>query len=458
MAKASQLILGLILAGGKGERLMPLTTDRAKPAVPIGGYYRIIDFTLNNCINSHIRRVYLLTQFKSQSLDRHIHSGWNMFSDRSYGFIETLPPQQRISEDWYRGTADAVWQNVYSIRREKMPYTLILSGDHIYKMDYSEMFQSHIEHNADLTVATIEESIANASQFGIIEVNRENRIIGFEEKPPQPKCIPGDPDHSLVSMGIYLFRTDVLLDVLNMEFGGQKQLVNKRTLLERLHEDPEAYMKFTTGDFGYDIISNMVRINNRSVAAGTGMRYNVFSQNFKDENMKKAKYWRDVGTLKSYWEANMDLKNPEPDLNLYKRHNFYEDVEGWPLRCYKNLFLPPAKFVFSPVVMNSLICDGAILSNCIVRDSIASSCVNIQSNSEVVESILFDNVRVGKHCRLNRVICDKEAIIGDNQTVGFNRDQDLARGFIVSDGVTVIPRGTRIGETYQGYNVQTIKF
>ncbi len=456
MPKISESTLSLILAGGKGERLMPLTIDRAKPAVPIGGNYRIIDFTLNNCVNSHIRRIYLLTQFKSQSLDRHVRSGWNMFSDRSYGFVETLPPQQRVSEDWYRGTADAVWQNVYSIKREKMPYTLILSGDHIYKMDYSEMFRQHLENNADLTVATIEEPIANASSFGIIEVDTQGRIIGFEEKPANPKCIPGDPEHSLVSMGIYLFNTETLLETLNMEFGGEKELVNKKTLLEKLKEDAGAYTRFTTGDFGYDIISNMVRINNSLLANGSSMKYNVFSYNFRDENRKMAKYWRDVGTIKSYWESNMDLKTPEPELNLYKRHNFNEDISGWPLRSYKNPFLPPAKFVFSPVVSSSLICDGVIICNATVRDSVISTCVNVQSNSIISDSILFDNVRVGQNCKLNRVIIDKDAIIGDNQQIGFNADEDLARGFTVIDGITVVPRGTRIGETYRGFNVQTV--
>ncbi|HOD40204.1 MAG TPA: sugar phosphate nucleotidyltransferase [Candidatus Wallbacteria bacterium] len=456
MPKISESTLSLILAGGKGERLMPLTIDRAKPAVPIGGNYRIIDFTLNNCVNSHIRRIYLLTQFKSQSLDRHVRSGWNMFSDRSYGFVETLPPQQRVSEDWYRGTADAVWQNVYSIKREKMPYTLILSGDHIYKMDYSEMFRQHLENNADLTVATIEEPIANASSFGIIEVDTQGRIIGFEEKPANPKCIPGDPDHSLVSMGIYLFNTETLLETLNMEFGGEKELVNKKVLFEKLKEDAGAYTRFTTGDFGYDIISNMVRINNSLLANGSSMKYNVFSYNFRDENRKMAKYWRDVGTIKSYWESNMDLKTPEPELNLYKRHNFNEDISGWPLRSYKNPFLPPAKFVFSPVVSSSLICDGVIICNATVRDSVISTCVNVQSNSIISDSILFDNVRVGQNCKLNRVIIDKDAIIGDNQQIGFNADEDLARGFTVIDGITVVPRGTRIGETYRGFNVQTV--
>jgi len=456
MAKVSQVILALILAGGKGERLMPLTLDRSKPSVPIGGYYRIIDFTLNNCINSHIRKAYLLTQFKSQSLDRHIRSGWNLFSDRSYGFIETLPPQQRVSEDWYRGTADAVWQNVYSIEREKMPYTLILSGDHIYKMDYSEMFRHHVSNNADVTVATIETPVAGASSFGVMEVDTESRIIGFEEKPKEPRCIPGDPEHALASMGVYLFNTQTLLETLNMEFGGSKEMVNKKTLMEKLKDDPEAFHRYTTGDFGYDVISNMIRINKKNMASGGGMRYNVFSYNFRDENMKTAKYWRDVGTLQSYWEANMDLKNPEPELNLYKRHNFNEDIGGWPLRCFKNTFLPAAKFVFSPIISSSVICDGAIISNATIRDSVISVCVNVQSNSIVTESVLFDNVRVGQNCKLHKVIADKDVIIGDNQSVGINREQDLARGFTVSDGITVIPRGTRIGETYRGFNVKTI--
>ncbi len=456
MPKISESALTLILAGGKGERLMPLTLDRAKPAVPIGGNYRIIDFTLNNCVNSYIRKIYLLTQFKSQSLDRHVRSGWNLFSDRSYGFIETLPPQQRVSEDWYRGTADAVWQNSYSIKREKMPFTLILSGDHIYKMDYSEMFSRHLAHKADLTVATIEEPVSNASNFGIIEVDTNGRIIGFEEKPPEPKCIPGDPEHSLVSMGVYLFNTDTLLETLDMEFGGNKELVNKKVLLEKLKENPDAYKSCTTGDFGYDIISNMIRINNNLTAAGQPMKYNVFSYNFRDENRKMAKYWRDVGTIKSYWESNMDLKTPEPELNLYKRHNFNEDISGWPLRSYKNPFLPPAKFVFSPVISSSLICDGVIICNATVRDSIISCCVNVQSNSIITDSILFDNVRVGQNCKLNRVIVDKDVIIGDNVQIGFNKDEDLARGFTVVDDITVVPREIRIGEFYRGFNVQTV--
>jgi len=456
MPKLSEKTLALILAGGKGERLMPLTLDRAKPAVPIGGYYRIIDFTLNNCVNSHIRKIYLLTQFKSQSLDRHIRSGWNMFSDRSYGFIETLPPQQRVSEDWYRGTADAVWQNIYSIKREKMPYTLILSGDHIYKMDYSEMYKFHNDNQADVTVATIGVPIAQASSFGILEVNTENRIIGFEEKPAVPKCIPGEDEYALASMGVYLFNTSTLLEVLNMEFGGSKELVNKKKLLEKLKEDPNAFYKFTTGDFGYDIISNMVRINHKTQENGSGTRYNVFSHNFRDENRKIAKYWRDVGTIKSYWESNMDLKTPEPELNLYKRHNFNEDISGWPLRSYKNSFLPPAKFVFSPVISSSIICDGSIICNATVRDSVISCCVNVQSNSIITDSILFDNVRVGQNCKLNKVIADKDVIIGDNLQIGFNQEEDLARGFTVVDGITVIPRDVRIGETYRGYNVQTV--
>ncbi|HCL81790.1 MAG TPA: glucose-1-phosphate adenylyltransferase, partial [Nitrospiraceae bacterium] len=285
-------VLAIILAGGKGERLHPLTIHRAKPAVPFGGKYRIIDFTLSNCINSSIRKIAVITQYKSLSLDRHLALGWeHLFSPELDEFITSIPPQQRIDERWYAGTADAVHQNIYFIEKEAPSYLMILSGDHIYKMDYSEMLAFHIEKKAAGTVAAIEMDKKTASSFGIMEVDKNWRVMGFEEKPKKPKTIPGNPNQCLASMGVYIFNTE--------------------DIIEELKVDAEQQ---SSHDFGKNIIPAMLNTNR------------LFAYNFRDENKKEAKYWRDVGTIDAYWEANMDLISVDPFLNLYDRK--------WPIRTH----------------------------------------------------------------------------------------------------------------------------
>ena len=298
-------VLAVILAGGKGTRLEPLTRDRAKPAVPFGGLYRIIDFTLSNCLNSGIRKMLVLTQYKAMSLDRHISVGWQSYLSREMGeFIDVVPPQQRIDEHWYQGTADAVYQNIYSIEKVRPTHIVVLAGDHIYKMDYMKLVERHVETRADVTVGALRADLQAATQFGVMEVDGENRIVGFEEKPPQPKPIPGDPEHALSSMGIYVF--------------------NARFLFEQLCLD--ATRPDSKHDFGRDIIPSVIRT------------HKVFAYPFLDENRKKDAYWRNVGTLEAYYEANMDLISVDPLLNLYDRH--------WPIRTYQPN-LPPPKFVFA---------------------------------------------------------------------------------------------------------------
>ncbi|MBL9083555.1 MAG: glucose-1-phosphate adenylyltransferase, partial [Planctomycetales bacterium] len=332
-------VLAVVLAGGKGSRLEPLTRDRAKPAVPFGGAYRIIDFTLSNCLNSRIRKILVLTQYKAASLDRHINIGWRHLFCRELGeFIDVVPPQQRIDENWYLGTADAVYQNIYTIEKERPQYVVILAGDHIYKMDYQKLVEAHIERNADLTVASLRVTPQEAVAFGVMEVDTENRIIGFEEKKPNPKTIPGDPGHCLASMGIYVFTANVMFD----------QLCRDATLDDSKH------------DFGHSIIPAIIDT------------HRVFAYPFIDENRKSDAYWRDVGTIDAYFEANMDLVSIDPLLNLY------DDV--WPLRTYHANY-PPPKFVFSGQddarrrghALDSIVCMGSIVSGGTVVRSIVGS-------------------------------------------------------------------------------------
>ena len=357
--KLMRNVLAVILAGGKGERLHPLTIHRAKPAVPFGGKYRIIDFTLSNCINSDIRKVAVLTQYKSLSLDRHLALGWeNLLAPELGEYIFTIPPQQRIDDRWYEGTADAVFQNIYVIERENSPCVLVLSGDHIYKMDYAEMFGFHTERHAVGTVATIRIPRSLSSSFGIVQVDRESRIIGFEEKPVVPQTIPGDPDHCYASMGIYIFNTGDIISELKADAG-----------------------RSSAHDFGKNILPEMMK---------TGR---LFAHEFKDENKKEAKYWRDVGTIDAYWEANMDLVSVDPQFNLYD--------EMWPVRTYQGQF-PPAKFVFAQeyrggrlgVALDSIVCGGCIVSGGRVQNSVLSPNVRINSYVDVKESILMENVEI----------------------------------------------------------------
>ncbi|HEX8950126.1 MAG TPA: glucose-1-phosphate adenylyltransferase [Dissulfurispiraceae bacterium] len=400
-------VLAIILAGGKGERLHPLTIHRAKPAVPFGGKYRIIDFSLSNCINSGVRKMSVFTQYKSLSLDRHLALGWEKLFNPELGeFITTIPPQQRTGERWYEGTADAVYQNIYFIEKEKPSYLLILSGDHIYKMDYSEMLAFHLEKGALGTVAAIEVDKGSAPSFGIMEVDSEWRIVGFEEKPQAPKTIPGNSEQCLASMGVYLFNTEAIIEELKSDAA-----------------------RSSAHDFGKNIIPDMM---------GKGK---LFAYNFRDENNKEAQYWRDVGTIDAYWEANMDLASVDPLLNLYDKE--------WPIRTYQ-CQNPPAKFVFAQefkggrlgIALDSIVCDGCIISGGRVQNSILSPNVRINSWVSVRDSVLMENVEIGRYAKIRKAIVDKDVYIPEDTTIGYNLDEDRKRFEVSPKGVVVIPKGT----------------
>ncbi len=404
-------ILAMILAGGKGERLNPLTLHRAKPAVPFGGIYRIIDFALSNCINSNIRKIAILTQYKSMSLYRHLRLAWNFFSGELNEYIIPVPPQQRVGEQWYQGTADAIYQNIYMIEKDAPDHLLILAGDHIYKMDYSEMFRFHREKQADATVASIEVPRKNASSLGVIETGKDSRVVGFYEKPQDPKPIPDRPDLSYVSMGIYLFNT--------------------KKVIEHLKFDA---LRDTAHDFGRNIIPEMLKTSR------------VYAYNFKDENKKEAKYWRDVGTIDAYWEASMDLVSVDPHLNLYDR--------AWPIRTYQAQN-PPAKFVFAQekkggrlgIALDSIVGHGCIISGGRVQNSVLSPNVRVNSYSDVRDAILMENVDVGRHCRIRGAIIDKDVRIPPGAEIGYDKEEDRKRFHITPSGIVVIAKGTELQET-----------
>jgi len=391
----------MILAGGQGERLYPLTKDRAKPAVPFGGIYRIIDFTLSNCINSGLRKICVLTQYKSYSLDRHLRIGWNIFNNELEEFIENIPPQKRISDMWYQGTADAVYQNIYVLESEHPEKVLILAGDHIYKMDYRELIEFHETNNADLTVPCIEVPIKEASRFGVMSIDNEQRIVEFNEKPASPKPIQSNPEMALVSMGIYLFNTQVLV--------------------KRVIEDTK---RDTTHDFGKNIIPSMIN------------KDRVFAFIFRDKNNKAVKYWRDIGTIDAYWEANMDLVQVDPIFNLYDNN--------WPIRTYHEQ-LSPAKTVFTELfpggrcgtVLDSLVSNGCIISGARVERSILSPNVRIDNYSEVFDSILMADVRIGKNVKIRKAIIDKSVIVPDGKHIGYNLEAD-AKQFVISEKGVVV--------------------
>jgi glucose-1-phosphate adenylyltransferase len=397
-------VLAIVLAGGRGTRLEPLTRDRAKPAVPFGGIYRIIDFALSNCINADVRKILVLTQYKAVSLNRHIDQGWKFLTRELDEYIEVIPPQQRIAEHWYQGTADAIYQNVYTIEKAAPRDTLILGGDHIYKMNYADMIKFHRDRRADLTIACLPVPRLQAREFGVIHVDGAGRVVGFLEKPGDPPAMPDNPAMTLASMGIYVFATDAMY--------------------ERLFQD--AARKEASGhDFGKDIIPGMLD-NAR-----------VFAYPFRDENRKQAAYWRDVGTLDAYFQTSMDLIQIDPILNLYDRY--------WPIHTYQPPY-PPPKFVHTDpdrrgAAYNSIVCQGAIISGGQVFRSILSPGVRINSYALVEDSILFDGVEVGRHARIRRAIIDKDVKIPPGFEIGWNREADLARGLVVSEeGVTVVAK------------------
>ena len=403
--------LGVLLAGGAGERLYPLTRDRAKPAVTFGGNYRIIDVTLSNCINSDLRKVYILTQYKALSLNRHIREGWSTVVARELGeFIEILPPMKRVSENWYLGTADAVYQNIYSIGSEQSKYVLVLSGDHIYKMNYQLMMDHHCQTGADVTLATILIDPSETRHFGVMEIDRTGRITGFEEKPQVTKLrSPYNPDMVSGSMGVYIFNTDVLLPVLLKDA-----------------EDPAS-----SHDFGKDILPRILD------------QYKIYAYNFIDENMKEAQYWRDVGTLEAYYEANMDLVSVSPVFNLYDKH--------WPIRTHQRQY-PPAKFVFgepgrSGMAIDSIVCPGCILSGGSVRNCVLSPDVRVNSYTSVEQSIIFSHVNIGRHCRIRRAIIDRDVQIPEGTVIGFDPEQDAKNYVVTESGITVVTRDYSLFES-----------
>ncbi|MGD0335737.1 MAG: glucose-1-phosphate adenylyltransferase [Candidatus Omnitrophota bacterium] len=403
-------VLTFIMAGGKGERLFPLTKDRTKPAVPFGGIYRIIDFTLSNCINSGLRKIYLLTQYKSASLQRHIRLGWNILPSELAQFIELLPAQQRVGDSWYLGTADAIYQNLYTLELDHPDEVLILAGDHIYKMNYYAMIDFHRENDADLTVGVVEMEKEKASHLGVVEVDTAGRVAGFEEKPAKPKTIPAHPDKIFASMGIYVFNSGVLL--------------------EELHDD--AKKRATAHDFGKDIIPPMLK---------KGLK--VMAYNFIDENKKEAKYWRDIGTIDAYYEANMDLVQAAPIFNLYDRN--------WPIRTYQEQF-PPAKTVHAGeevtgrigLVLDSVVSGGCVVSGGRVQRSVLSPNVRVNSYSQVYDSILMEGVNVGRYAKIKRAIIDKDVDIPQGMVIGYDLQEDKKHFHVTDSGIVVVAKGTEI--------------
>ena len=391
--------LVILLAGGAGERLYPLTRDRAKPAVFFGGPYRIIDFTLSNCINSGLHRIFIATQYKSLSLNRHIRMGWSIVSEELGEFVEILPPQKRVSEHWYQGTADAVYQNLYSIVQESPQHVIVLSGDHVYKMDYAKMLRFHKDRGAAVTLAAIEIPIQEAYRFGVLSVDEQDKVTGFIEKSKNAPTIPGSPDLALGSMGIYIFDTDVLLKALEADAA-----------------------KPSSHDFGKDIIPALIT------------ELPTFAYRFYDENKKSSKYWRDIGTLDAFYDANMDLCGVDPEFNLY-------DPE-WPMRTYQPQ-APPAKFVFAEKsrrgeALDSIISPGCIISGSRVEGSVLCPNVRVHSYGVIEQSMLMPGVRVGRHARIRRAIIDRDVLIPRGAVIGFNPEEDRKRHTVTDLGVVVV--------------------
>jgi glucose-1-phosphate adenylyltransferase len=399
--------LTLVLAGGQGERLYPLTKDRAKPAVPFGGRYRIIDFTLSNCVNSGLRQIYVLTQYMSHSLDRHLKLAWNFFVPAFGEFLLSVHPQLKTQDSWYLGTADAVFQNTHLLMEHRPKRVLILSGDHIYRMDYAALIAAHMKSGAAATIAAAECDLQSANRMGVLEVDRNDRVLQFWEKPVDPVPIRNQPDKALVNMGVYVFETDVLMDV--------------------LYQDA---FRSSAHDFGRDILPGLV---------GGG---EVCAYPFYDPSLKSSNYWRDIGTLESYYEASMDLIAAHPPFNLL-------DLSS-PIHSLAEV-QPPARHVSSgglrgrrAVSHNSLICNGCLLRGCRVEGSILSPNVRVNAHALVQDSVLFEGVEIGNHARIRRAIIDKEAKIPPRFRVGYDLDEDKQRFTVTESGIVIVPKRAAI--------------
>ena len=399
-----------LLAGGAGERLYPLTRDRAKPAVHFGGIYRIIDITLSNCVNSGLRRIFVITQYKALSLNRHLREGWYMLAHEMGEYVQVLPPQQRVGDTWYTGTADAIYQNLYSIGSEPCKYVLILSGDHVYKMDYLRMLEHHADTGAEVTIGTLEYERSQASSFGVLELDASFRFMGWQEKPADPKPAPDKPDKSHVSMGIYCFNRDLLVAAMLADA-----------------DDPNS-----SHDFGRDVVPKLINGGAR-----------VYAYPFVDENKKRAQYWRDVGTIEAYYEANMDLTSVEPVFNLYDKE--------WPLRTYQRQY-PPAKFVFAQegkrvgTAVDSIVSSGCIVSGGRVANSVLSFDVRVNSYTDVDGCIIFPHVDVGRYSRIRRAIIDRNIHIPEGSTIGFDVEEDRKKYHVSESGIVVVVPEQRIFE------------
>jgi len=404
-------LMTMVLAGGKGERLYPLTQHRAKPAVPFGGKYRIIDFTLSNCLNSGLRKIAVLIQYKSYSLDRHIRQGWHVLNGELGEYIASIPAQQRTGEEWYRGTADAVYQNLFLLENDPSEYLLVLAGDQIYKMDYAEMFDYLIALRADAVVGALETPINEATRFGVIGIDQSSRILRWDEKPADPMPLPTDPSQAFVSMGIYLFRTEAL----------------REHLMQDAEDETSAH------DFGRSIIPRMIH------------HERVYAFKFHDANRKRVQYWRDIGTLDAYWEANMDLVAVDPLFNLYD--------ETWPIRTYQGQF-PPAKFVFAQgteggrmgVALDSIVCGGCIISGGRVQNSVLSPNVLVKDYADVREAVVMENVVIGERARIRRAIIDKDVIIPPKTEIGYDTEADRARFAVTESGIVTISKGAKLSD------------
>jgi glucose-1-phosphate adenylyltransferase len=397
----------LLLAGGEGSRLFPLTADRAKPAVPFGGRYRIIDFTLSNCLHSGLRRILVLTQYKSHSLQKHLRDGWSVFNPELKEYITVVPPQMRTGKSWYVGTADAIYQNLYLLERSGAELALILSGDHIYRMDYAAMLQFHMDKKSDVTVASMEVPCEDAKAFGILDVDDDSRVVDFKEKVPNPPTLPNKPGYSLASMGVYVFSLDLLANSLRID-----------------HRNPES-----GHDLGRDVLPLLVQ------------QREVFAYQFGGSTgrVTQDRYWRDVGTIDAYYEANMDLLKPIPSIDLYQN--------DWPIRTYEGQH-PPARTVAGEsgkeaVIVNCILASGIIISGSSVIHSILFPNSRVEEGAVVEESLIFENVVVEPYARLNRCIVDKNVRIPAGETINLDRERGTKRFTISEQGIVVVPEGYR---------------